>query len=356
VWVEGTLALVRYKYIIRTSPIYHILTYFLLFAFLIKYGKLDTMKLFNISFLPDKSEISELKEAPTLPIIAIQYKNKMLDLQAAYDVFFTAEGIEKGFPFHNIDRILSIPRPLSELLIEFQETLEFIEKHNLVDNFVISIPYKCLPPILYPSKIIALGRNYAAHALEHTGVIPTEPIIFSKSPSSIIANGEPVIYKKYLTRVDPEAELAVIISKRAKEVKEEAAMDYVAGYTCLNDVTARDMQHEDIKQQLPWFRSKSIDTFCPIGPCLLTADEISGQPELDIQMKVNGEIRQKDNTRSLLFKIPKLIAFISQYMTLEPGDIIATGTPEGMKPVKPGDVMEVIIDKIGTLRNPVVAE
>ncbi|MFB3897383.1 MAG: fumarylacetoacetate hydrolase family protein, partial [bacterium] len=113
---------------------------------------------------------------------------------------------------------------------------------------------------------------------------------------------------------------------------------------------------EDIKQQLPWFRSKSIDTFCPLGPCLVTQDEISGQPELDIMMKVNGEIRQKDNTRSLIFKIPKLIAFISQYMTLEPGDIIATGTPEGMKPVKPGDVMEVTIDKIGTLRNPVVQE
>lgn len=314
------------------------------------------MKLYNISLLPKESEIPELKETPTLPIIAIEYKNQLIDLQAAYDVFLTAEGIEKNFPFHNIDQILSIPLPLSELLIEFQETLEFIENHNLVNKYVISAPFKYLPPILFPSKIIALGRNYAAHALEHTGVIPTEPIIFSKSPSSIIGNGESVIYRKYLTRVDPEAELAVVISKRAKDVSEESAMDYVAGYTCINDVTARDMQHQDLTQQLPWFRSKSIDTFCPIGPCLLTADEINGQPELEIQMKVNGEIRQQDNTRSLIFKIPKLIAFISQYMTIEPGDVIATGTPEGMKPVKPGDVMEVIIEKIGVLRNPVVAE
>ncbi|MFB3896522.1 MAG: hypothetical protein ACE14V_09495, partial [bacterium] len=139
----------------------------MLYTYHIKYGKLDIVKLYNISFLPDKSEIPELNETPTLPVIAIQYKNKLIDLQAAYDAFFTAEGIEKDFPFHDIDRILSIPRLLSELLIEFQETLEFIEKHNLVDKFVISIPYKCLPPILFPSKIIALGRNYAAHALEH---------------------------------------------------------------------------------------------------------------------------------------------------------------------------------------------
>jgi 5-oxopent-3-ene-1,2,5-tricarboxylate decarboxylase / 2-hydroxyhepta-2,4-diene-1,7-dioate isomerase len=314
------------------------------------------MKLFNISILPENQDTGKLEHFPTVPKLAIQYKNKMIDLQAGYEVFLAAEDIEKDIPFFYIDQILSALIPLPDQIMEFQEALEFLEKHHLIDKFVISLPYKYLTPILYPSKIVALGRNYANHALEHTGVLPTEPIIFSKSPSSIIANGEPVIYKKYLTRVDPEAELAVIISKQAKDVKEEAAMDYVAGYTCLNDVTARDMQHEDIKQQLPWFRSKSIDTFCPIGPCLLTADEINGQPELDIGMKVNGEIRQQDNTRSLLFKIPKLIAFISQYMTLEPGDIIATGTPEGMKPVKPGDVMEVTIDKIGTLRNPVVAE
>jgi 2-keto-4-pentenoate hydratase/2-oxohepta-3-ene-1,7-dioic acid hydratase in catechol pathway len=314
------------------------------------------MKLLNIIIQHQHLESEEIPETVALQIIAVQYKNKLIDLAAAYEVFLTAEDLDKELPFYFTDQILNGSIPLPELIIEFQETLEFLEKHKLIEKFTITQPYKYLPPILHPRKIVALGRNYAAHALEHAGVIPTEPIIFGKATSSIIAHGEPVIYKKYLTRVDPETELAVIISKRAKDVPEETAMEYVAGYTCLNDVTARDIQHQDIEKKHPWFRAKSIDTFCPLGPCLLTVDEIQGQPELDIELKVNGETRQKDNTRSMLFKIPKLISFISQYMTLESGDIIATGTPEGMKPVKPGDVMEVTIDKIGTLRNPVVAE
>ncbi|MCX7918861.1 MAG: fumarylacetoacetate hydrolase family protein [bacterium] len=314
------------------------------------------MKLLNIIIQPENFNAEKSLEPSPLPNIAVQYNHKLIDLRAAFDVYSTVEDLEKEYPFYFTDQLFNGTIPFSELIIEFQEMLEFLEKHKLVDHFTITQPYQYLPPILHPRKIVALGRNYAAHAIEHAGVIPTEPIIFAKATSSIIAHEEPVIYKKYLTRVDPEAELAVIISKQAKDVSEENAMEYVAGYTCLNDVTARDIQYQDIEKKHPWFRSKSIDTFCPVGPYLVTADEINGQPELDIELKVNGETRQKDNTRSMLFKIPKLISFISQYMTLEPGDIIATGTPEGMKPVKPGDVMEVTIDQLGTLRNPVVAE
>lgn len=238
----------------------------------------------------------------------------------------------------------------------FHSVMDFAETTKLTKRLLVDDGYRLLAPIPRPPAIYALGLNYAAHATEHSGKIPTEPIIFSKAPSSVIGPEEPIIYKKFLTRVDPEVELAVIIGRRGANISEEDAPDYIAGYTIVNDVTARDMQSEDIAAARPWFRSKSIDTFCPMGPYVLLPDELDEPIELDVELRVNGEIRQKDNTRSFLFKIPYLISWISRYMTLYPGDVIATGTPEGMKPVIPGDVIEASIEKIGVLRNPVAAE
>ena len=237
----------------------------------------------------------------------------------------------------------------------FSQVLDFVQDHSLAEKFTIR-DCKVLAPIKRPSKILALGRNYLAHAKESGYHIPTEPIFFGKVNSAVIGPDELVVYKKFLTRVDPEIELAVIIGKEGANIPEADAPAYIAGYTIMNDVTARDMQRVDMEQSSPWTRSKGIDTFCPMGPVIVLPDEIQEPVELDLELKVNGETRQKDNTRSLMFKIPKLIAYISSYHTLFPGDVISTGTPEGMKPVFPGDIMEAYVEKIGVLRNPVVAE
>jgi 2-keto-4-pentenoate hydratase/2-oxohepta-3-ene-1,7-dioic acid hydratase in catechol pathway len=208
-------------------------------------------------------------------------------------------------------------------------------------------------PLLRPGKIICLGLNYVEHAREGNVPIPEEPIYFEKAVTSIIAHDQPVIYPPHLGRIDPEVELAFVIDKRARAVREAEARAFIAGYTILNDVTARDLQQKDIGNRHPWYRSKSLDTFCPIGPWIVTADEIDPQEALRIQLRVNGEVRQNSSTRYLVFNVPTLLSRISKLITLEPGDIISTGTPEGIAPVYPGDVMEAEIERVGMLRNPI---
>jgi len=237
----------------------------------------------------------------------------------------------------------------------FSKTLDFAKKHGMVDRFTVR-DYKVLAPIERPSKILALGRNYVAHAKELGHPVPTEPVFFSKLSSAIIGPDEPVVYKEGLTRVDHEVELAVIIGREGADIPESDALSYAAGYTIVNDVTARDMQTADLKLSNPWTRSKGIDTFCPMGPAIVLPDEIPDPGELNLEARVNGEVRQKDNTRSMLFKVPQIISYISGFHTLLPGDVIATGTPEGISPIFPGDVMECCVERIGVLRNPVVGE
>jgi 2-keto-4-pentenoate hydratase/2-oxohepta-3-ene-1,7-dioic acid hydratase in catechol pathway len=157
-----------------------------------------------------------------------------------------------------------------------------------------------------------------------------------------------------VNRLDPEIELGVIIGRKAKFVSEAKALDHVAGYTIVNDVTARDMQRGDIHNGKPWFRSKSFDTFCPMGPYLLLTDEIADPQNLELKLRVNGDTRQHSNTARCIFTIPQIIAFIAKHMTLEPGDLIATGTPEGIAPLNRGDLVECTIAGLGTLANRVV--
>jgi 2-keto-4-pentenoate hydratase/2-oxohepta-3-ene-1,7-dioic acid hydratase in catechol pathway len=212
-------------------------------------------------------------------------------------------------------------------------------------------------PIHRPSKIVAMGRNYIAHAKELKQEIPKEPIFFSKATSALIPHEADIVIPGWLNdRVDHEAELALIIGKPCSNVDEEEASSYIGGYSILNDVTARDMQKKDIDHGNPWFRSKSIDTFCPMGPFFVPTDAIADPGKLQIRLSVNGEVRQKANTSSMIFSIPKLVSSISRYMTLQPGDVIATGTPEGVSPIKDGDVVEITITGLGTLRNRVVKE
>lgn len=237
----------------------------------------------------------------------------------------------------------------------FQEVLHFLEKHRLREDFTAKGEVRFLSP-LCPGKIIALGLNYAPHAREGGFEIPDEPIYFPKASTALIGPGEPIVFHSSVGRVDPEVEMAVIIGRKAKKVPLEEAHQFIGGYTVLNDVTARDIQSKDIQAKRPWYRSKSPDTFCPLGPCITLPDEIKEPAELDLELRVNGEMRQKDNTRNLIFNVEKLISTISQLITLEPGDVISTGTPAGIAPIFPGDIVEAEVEKIGILRNPVKGE
>lgn len=207
---------------------------------------------------------------------------------------------------------------------------------------------RLLPPCV-PSKVVAVGLNYRDHAEELNLQLPQEPLLFIKPATSVISHGDTIILPSQSSRVDFEAELAVVVGKAAKHVSRENAGEYIIGYTCLNDVTARDLQNRDGQ----WTRSKSFDTFCPIGPWIET--EIDPE-DLSIELYLNGETKQKSRTSNLIFSPAVLVEFISSVMTLLPGDVIATGTTSGIGPMKAGDIVEVRIEGIGSLTNPVESE
>ncbi len=204
---------------------------------------------------------------------------------------------------------------------------------------------RLLPPCC-PTKVVALGLNYRDHAEETGHPLPEVPLLFMKPSTAVIGPMERIVLPPSSSRVDYEAELAVVIGKTAKDVPEDRAGDYIWGYCCLNDVTARDLQARDGQ----WTRSKSFDTFCPIGPWIVPELDPS---DLTIEGILNGEVRQRSSTRELIFKVPQLIAFISEIMTLLPGDVIATGTPSGIGPLSRGDRFQVRIEGIGVLENEV---
>jgi 2-keto-4-pentenoate hydratase/2-oxohepta-3-ene-1,7-dioic acid hydratase in catechol pathway len=205
-----------------------------------------------------------------------------------------------------------------------------------------------LPP-LKPGKIICVGRNYAAHAQEHGADVPEIPLLFFKPPSSIIGPGEAIVLPPQSQQVEHEAELAVVIGRRGRWITPEKAFEHVFGFTIANDVTARDLQRSDSQ----WTRAKGFDTFCPIGPWIETKLDPT---DIVITCHVNGEMRQMASTRDMVFTVRQLIAFSSSIMTLEPGDLLLTGTPSGVSPITSGDEVEIKIDGIGTLRNPVTAQ
>jgi 2-keto-4-pentenoate hydratase/2-oxohepta-3-ene-1,7-dioic acid hydratase in catechol pathway len=208
---------------------------------------------------------------------------------------------------------------------------------------------RVLPPVL-PGKIIAVGHNYKDHIKEMGAEVPDEPVIFMKPSTSVIGDEDTIVYPPSSERVDYEAELAVVIKDIVKDVSVTSALDHILGYTCMNDVTARDLQRKDGQ----WTRGKGFDTFAPLGPCIVTdIDTVKG---LDIQLLHNGIMKQNSNTANLLFDVPHLISFISGVMTLLPGDVISTGTPSGIGPMQPGDTVSVRIEGIGTLTNRVVSE
>ncbi|MFQ6087022.1 MAG: fumarylacetoacetate hydrolase family protein [Candidatus Bathyarchaeia archaeon] len=215
-----------------------------------------------------------------------------------------------------------------------------------------------LAPVPSPPKIVCLGLNYRDHAEEQGARIPDEPVIFMKPRTAIIGPDESIIRPSFVKQLDYEAELAIVIGKKGKNIPVSEAKKFIFGYTAFNDVSARDIQFRDRQ----WTRGKSFDTFAPMGPCVTTTNQIKNPNNLRISTRVNGEERQNSSTRNMVFNVYEIVHQISRVMTLEPGDIIATGTPAGvavfMKPkpkfLSPGDVVEVEIEKIGTLRNRVV--
>ncbi len=213
-------------------------------------------------------------------------------------------------------------------------------------------------PAVYPQKILAIGRNYADHAAEGGAQLPKAPLLFNKLPNALSAHNAPIVLPAISNQVDYEAELAVVIGRTARRVSESEALDHVFGYSLIDDVSARDLQFGDGQ----WTRGKGLDTFAPLGPLITTRDEIEDVQALKIEGLLNGEVMQSSNTAKMIFKVAYLISYLSQGITLEPGDVIASGTPDGVgifrKPpvlLKAGDVFEVKIEKLGTLRNPVVA-
>jgi 2-keto-4-pentenoate hydratase/2-oxohepta-3-ene-1,7-dioic acid hydratase in catechol pathway len=264
------------------------------------------------------------------------------------------------------DRVISLKETGFQTLLEViqggQEALlriaSVIETNAPGGTFPLS-SVKLLAPIPKPPKIICIGLNYRDHAIESKMEIPKTPTVFSKYTSSVIGPGDNIVLPKNSTKPDYEAEMAVVIGKNGRHVKAADWKEYVFGYTCLNDVSARDFQMATSQ----WMIGKTFDTFAPMGPYITTADEVDDPMNLDISLTVNGERLQNSNTRELIFRVPELIEYLSSVFTLEPGDIISTGTPSGVgfsfdppKWLKAGDEVIVKVQGLGELRNGVVAE
>jgi 2-keto-4-pentenoate hydratase/2-oxohepta-3-ene-1,7-dioic acid hydratase (catechol pathway) len=248
---------------------------------------------------------------------------------------FKKDGVEKAGVVIN-GGLVEIPHSLLEAS---QSPFDDLERKK----FYPVVEVKILPPV-EPSKVVCVGLNYRDHAEELNMDLPKEPILFLKPNTTVIGHEDSIIYPPQSHKVDYEAELAIVIGHQARFVDKDDAKNYVAGYTILNDVTARDLQQKDGQ----WTRAKSFDTFCPLGPWIETEMDPSNQ---NISLKLNGNVKQDSTTGNMIFSVEELVEYISHIMTLNPGDVIATGTPPGVGAMQVGDVVEVTVDGVGTLIN-----
>lgn len=256
----------------------------------------------------------------------------------------------------------TLPTNLRDLLDQGPAILDDPRKYPVRPSLVCHPAERVqfLPPVPNPRKIICLGRNYREHAAETGSAIPKEPILFSKYATALIGHGASIVLPPVSREVDYEAELVVVIGRRGRPKDTQQALSFVAGYTIGNDVSARDWQlKKDGKQ---WMAGKTFDTFAPLGPTLVTADEVPDPHRLNIQLRLNGQTMQQSNTEHMIFRVPEILVYVARILTFEPGDLIFTGTPPGVgfarqPPVflKAGDVVEVEIEGLGRLRNPVAA-
>lgn len=284
--------------------------------------------------------------------IGVLQDHVTIKLNALSELVARKSGGDTGLP-NDMLGLISLGKKGIDLI---ESLLSWLEEHNSyrnqveVENSLI----KVLAPISNPGKVVCVGNNYMDHCIEQNVEPPKQPMIFSKWASCIIGPNDTVILPEDSEQVDYEAELAVIIGKEGKNISEDQALDYIYGYTVMNDVSARDVQFRDVQ----WVRGKSYDTFAPLGPTIVTADEINDPHNLDIKLTVNGETLQDSNTQHLIHKIPYIISYLSKGFTFQPGDVIATGTPHGVgvfrnPPIflKRGDVCRIEIQNVGILEN-----
>ncbi|MFC1551083.1 fumarylacetoacetate hydrolase family protein [Candidatus Latescibacterota bacterium] len=277
--------------------------------------------------------------------------DKIIDLTRAISFYEITACNYVSAPVRYIEELLWEDKFNADFLGEVMST---VSKYGAADEFTIEDEYKTNAPVT-PGKIIALGNNYHEHVKEMNHSVPEEPILFGKWPSCVIGHEDAIVKPAGIGRVDYEAELAILIGSTAKNVKKADAMSHISGYTCMNDVSARDVQIADIGKSLPWMTSKNYDTFAPMGPCILLAESVPEPVSVQVQSALNGESKQNGNTSDFIFDIPTIIEYITNIMTLEPGDVITTGTPVGVGPIEPGDVIEITCGGIGTLSNPVIS-
>lgn len=283
--------------------------------------------------------------------IGVEFEGNALNFSEAWEFYKQIKNHGRG-PRLDFLQIMVEADFLS--LDTFKEVLETFREVRPLDHLFLETPYTIQPPVGRPQKILCIGRNYEAHAKELDNPVPDEPVFFSKAPSSLLAHDMNIRLPKEMGQVDYEGELAVVIGKYTKEISADVAFEHIVGYTVLNDVTARELQRADIKSGRPWFRAKSFDTFCPLGPNLVPKDCIKNPRDLKLEVRVNGEIKQQAPISDMIFGIDELVAYVSRFCTLVPGDIIATGTPSGVGPLSADDTVECEVSDIGVLRNKVV--
>ena len=291
-----------------------------------------------------------------VPSIGVQLETGILDIPDAASYFGRKYHVRgQNFPTTMIDLLQweSGVEVIRQIVTRYEQTplTERMMAYPL-DSVTLEAP------ISRPGKIIALGKNYLDHIKETGSDTPEFPVIFAKWPSCVIGPNDPIPIPKISDKIDWEVELAIVIGKICKDAKENNALDYIAGYTIANDVTARDLQRSDGQ----WIRGKSLDCFCPMGPCIVTQDELGDGQGLQLYTKINGVMKQNSSTSNMMFNVSQIIVHLSKAFTLEPGDVIITGTPSGVgfvrdppEYLKAGDIIEQFIEKIGHLRNVVVA-
>lgn len=282
--------------------------------------------------------------------IGVEYEKEFYNFSLAWDFYKQIKNSGRG-PDLNFLQILVEADFLHP--DTFEEVFSVLKQYRPLHDLKVKKPFRFLPPIGRPQKILCIGRNFKKHAEELGNKIPKEPIFFSKSPSALIGHEMAIRLPRNVGRVDHEGELAIVIGKQAHGIAASHAFDVIAGFTILNDVTARDMQHADKREGKPWFRSKSFDTFCPCGPFLIPTNSIKDYRKLTLEVKVNGATKQASSFEDMIFDLTEIVSYISKVCTLLPGDIIATGTPEGVSEIHAGDMVECTIDQLGTLKNSV---
>lgn len=286
--------------------------------------------------------------------IAVELEDGVLDIPRLLTFYGAFDQNDCDIPFTMVD-LLSWDVGIETVrnLVERYHNDDSEKRPSLLDRSRIRL----LAPIRRPGKIIALGLNYREHIRETGREVPEFPVVFAKFSSAVVDPETDIPFPPLTKRLDWEVELGVVIGKTCKRVSHDTALDYVAGYTIINDLSARDLQKRDVQ----WVRAKSLDGLCPMGPAIVTVDELGDGSGLRMYTKINGEIKQDSTTSDLLFDVPHIIEYLSAAFTLEPGDVIATGTPSGVgfarsppEYLQPGDEMELYIDKIGFLRNRIV--